>query len=186
MKWEVFKVDDGKVLTHFKRMEDADAFIAAFDGTNLGQGALQLREVNAAATTRPILRIVRGQPGAGKSTFASKHFPGVFHIENDMFLISGGEYKWSKERVKEAISLCTKMVRTALANSSDVVVANTFTKCRFIQFYKNLANEYGAEFEVYRCHGDFKNVHGLSDKMVENFKNAMEDWPGEVDVWPNM
>lgn len=129
-----------------------------------------------------ILRLMRGAPGSSKSTSAKRMFPGTLLLENDMFLISDDQYKWSKERVRVGIDLCIKMTEMALKNGSDVVVANTFTKKRFIDSYKKLADKYGAKFEVYRCTGNFKNVHGLNDAMVESFKNAMEDYPGELSI----
>lgn len=133
-----------------------------------------------------ILHLYRGHPGSSKSTSAKKMFPGVVLFENDQFLISNGEYKWSKECVRDAIDWCTTMVRTALENEMDCCVANTFTKRRFVEAYKKIADECGAKFEVYRCVGNFKNVHGLDGKMVQQFKDAMEDWPGEIIVDPNI
>ena len=132
------------------------------------------------------LRIFRGHPGSGKSTSAKQMFPGTLLLENDMFLISDNQYKWSKERVRAGIDLCVKMVKMALENGSDVIIANTFTKRRFIETYRMIAEEYGAKFEVYRCVGNFKNVHGLDDKMVQQFKDAMEDCPGEIIVDPTV
>lgn len=131
-----------------------------------------------------ILRLFRGHPGSAKSTSAKRMFPGTLLLENDMFLIQDGQYKWSKDRVIDAIDWCMETTRNALEHNMDVVVANTFTKARYVMAYKKIAEEYGAKFEVYRCIGDFKNTHGLSDSMVQNFKNAMEDWPGEVIVDP--
>ena len=131
-----------------------------------------------------ILRLMRGAPGSSKSTSAKMMFPGTLLLENDMYLIQDDEYRWSKERVKDAIAWCMKMTRIALENNFDVVVANTFTKKRYVEAYKKIADEYGAKFEVYRCKGNFKNVHGLSDEIVNNFKDAMEDWPGEIAVDP--
>lgn len=131
-----------------------------------------------------ILRVIRGNPGSGKSTSAKAMFPGTLLLENDMFLMQNDEYKWSKERVKDAIDWCIKMTHVALENGMDVCLANTFTKRRFIESYKRIAEKYGAKFEVYRCTGNFKNVHGLSDSMVNNFKRSMEDWPGEIIVDP--
>lgn len=130
------------------------------------------------------LNLIRGQPRAGKSTAAKMMFPGTLLLENDQFLIQDNEYRWSKERVKDAINWCVRMTKLALQNNMDVCVANTFTKKRFIEAYKKIADECNAKFEVYRCTGNFRNVHGLNDKMVQNFKHAMEDWPGEIFVDP--
>ncbi len=127
-----------------------------------------------------ICRIFRGPPGGGKSTSAKRMFPGTLLLENDMFLISDDQYKWSKDRVRVGIDVCMKMTEMALENKSDVVVANTFTKRRYIAAYEKLAMKYGAKFEVYRCTGNYQNVHGLTDEMVTSFKNAMEDWSGEI------
>lgn len=84
----------------------------------------------------------------------------------------------------KAISWCVDMVRTALENGMDVCVANTFTKRKFVEAYKKIAEEFGAEFCVYRCVGHFQNQHGLTSGMVAGFQKAMEDWPGEVIVDP--
>ena len=130
------------------------------------------------------LHLVRGIPGSGKSSFVRKTFPGILHIENDMFHMHDGKYDWHSEHMKDAISWCAEMVKTALENSMDVVVANTFTKKKFIEFYKKLADEYHAKFNVYRCIGNFKNVHGLTNSTVKNFEDNMEDWPGETIVQP--
>ena len=131
------------------------------------------------------LILYRGWPGAGKSYAAHHMFPGVLLVENDMFHMRDGQYQWSKENMPSAISWCIDMVKTALKNKFDVVVANTFTKWRFVEAYRKIAEEFGAEFHVYRCVGNFKNTHGLSDKIVKSFENAMEDWPGETIVDPN-
>lgn len=130
------------------------------------------------------LNLFRGWPGSSKSTSAQRMFPGVLLVENDMFHMHNGKYEWSKESMPKAISWCVDMVRTALENGMDVCVANTFTKRKFVEAYKKIAEELGAEFHVYRCVGKFKNVHGLSDSMVAEFEKAMEDWPGEIIVDP--
>ena len=131
------------------------------------------------------LILVRGIPGSGKSTFAQKMFPGTLLLENDMFHIHNGNYEWDSKKMPEAISWCTKMARTALERGMDVIVANTFTKKRFVQAYQKMAEECGADFQVYRCTGHFQNQHGLSGSMVAGFEKAMEDWPGETVVGPD-
>ena len=128
------------------------------------------------------LILYRGKPGSGKSSAAHRMYPGILLVENDMYHMYNGVYEWSAKNMPNAIQWCVDMVKTALKNKMDVIVANTFTKRRFVQAYKNLADEYGADFIVYRCTGNFKNVHGLSEDMVANFEKSMEDWPGEITV----
>ena len=130
------------------------------------------------------LNLFRGAPGSAKSTSVHKMFPGVLLVENDMFHMHNSQYEWKAENMPKAISWCISMVRTALENGMDICVANTFTKRKFVEAYKMIAEEYGADFHVYRCIGKFKNVHGLSEGMVANFEKAMEDWPGEIIVDP--
>ncbi len=130
------------------------------------------------------LNLFRGIPGSTKSSSAQRMFPGVLLVENDMFHMHNGQYDWKAENMPKAISWCTGMVRMALGSGMDVCVANTFTKKKFIQMYQKIAQEFGAEFTVYRCVGRFKNVHGLSDSMIAGFEKAMEDWPGEIIVDP--
>ena len=47
------------------------------------------------------LILVRGVPGSGKSTFAAKVFPGAFHVENDMFHVKDGEYRFDFNKQKD-------------------------------------------------------------------------------------
>ena len=132
----------------------------------------------------PALHIVRGIPGSGKSLFVHKKFPGILHLENDMFHMHRGRYEWRSDAMPSAMRWCMDMARTALSHGMDVVVSNTFTKRRFVEAYKKLADEFGAIFDVHRCIGEFKNVHGLNDKLIAGFKKSMEDWPGEIIVQP--
>ena len=132
-----------------------------------------------------IVRIVRGQPGAGKSTFARKMWPGVLLLENDMFHMHSNEYEFSGKRQDQAINWCIDLANLTVSKGADVVIANTFTKSGYIECYERLAKLFGAGFEVYRMMGKWKNVHGLTDAMVENFTKSIQDWPGEKLVYPD-
>lgn len=182
--WEVFNTQDNEVLKRTASLQEADEFIASVQDDELRQGMLQAREVDDKPkhAPRPKLVVVRGYPGSGKTHYASTHFPGIFHVENDMYFMRNGEYSWSKDELQDAIKWCISMVKNALERNIDVVVANTFTKKRYIEAYKWIAEEYGADFEVHRCIGEYKNVHGLNGKLVQQFKDSMEDWPGEFVV----
>ena len=128
------------------------------------------------------LHLFRGHPGSGKTTAAAKMFPGVVKFENDQYFMRNGSYHWSKEELPAAIHWCMDMVQSALENGMDVVVSNTFTRARFVEVYQKIAARAGANFKVYRCTGNYGNVHGLSKDKVDSFKNSMEDWPGEKTI----
>lgn len=128
------------------------------------------------------LVLIRGLPGSGKSTFAEKAFPGVFRVENDMFHMKNGRYAWSASRMPDAITWCMDMCDAALGNGMDVVVANTFTKKKFVEAYRRLAERHGAEFVVYRMTGDHGNVHNVPETVLKSMKAGFEDWPGEKKV----
>ena len=130
------------------------------------------------------LILVRGVPGSGKSTFAAKVFPGAFHVENDMFHVKDGEYRFDFNRQKDAVSWCMDMCDTALRNGMDVVVSNTFTKRRYIMAYVKLAAKYGVDVSIYRMTGSFKNSHSVPAAVFENMKKGFEDWSGEIFVTP--
>lgn len=130
------------------------------------------------------LILVRGVPGSGKSTFAAKVFSGAFHVENDMFHVKDGEYRFDFGRQKDAVSWCMNMCDTALGNGMDVVVSNTFTKRKYVAAYVKLAAGRGADISVYRMAGSFKNSHSVPAAVFENMKKNFEDWPGETVVVP--
>ena len=130
------------------------------------------------------LILVRGVPGSGKSTFASKVFPGAFHVENDMFHVKDGKYRFDFNRQKDAVSWCMDMCETALRNGMDVVVSNTFTKRGYVMAYVKLAAKYGADVSVYRMTGSFENRHSVPVTVFDNMKKNFEDWPNETIVVP--
>ena len=65
---------------------------------------------------RPRLLIVRGLPGAGKSTYVKNKYPGLFVLETDCFNCVGGQYHWTSNRSKEAIRLIAN-IRDEVLNS---------------------------------------------------------------------
>ena len=128
------------------------------------------------------LTLIRGLPGSGKSTFATRNFKGILHLENDMFHMIDGEYKFDLDRQYKSVDWCLDTAKRALSYGMDVVVSNTFTKREFIEPYRRLADEVGAEFNVYRMTGDHGSVHNVPEDVIERMRSGFEDWNGEVTV----
>ena len=60
------------------------------------------------------LFLVRGLPGAGKSTFV-KHLGDCVHLEADMYFLKNGEYVFNKDELKDAHLWCQNSCYVALS-----------------------------------------------------------------------
>ena len=126
------------------------------------------------------LFLLRGLPGAGKSTLAKSI--GAVYFEADMFFLEGNEYKFNPLKLKDAHAWCQNQVRISMKNSDNTIgdtriaVANTFTQEWEMQPYYDLAKEYG--FKVFTLivenrHGGV-NEHGVPEDKLEIMKNRFE------------
>jgi len=126
------------------------------------------------------LFILRGLPGAGKSTLAKSM--GAVYFEADMFFMEGNEYKFDMKKIRQAHEWCQNQVRISMKNAaggmtpSRIAVANTFTQEWEMQAYYDMAKEYG--FTVFALvvenrHGGV-NIHNCPveamDRMEERFE----------------
>ena len=128
------------------------------------------------------LILFRGIPGSSKSTSANRMFPGILKLEQDQYFMRDGHYRWNAREMPKAVAWCKNACRNALENNFDVIVCNTFTKQKYIKDYEDLAKEYGADFVVYRCNGQFKNTHNVPRSVLASMKAGFEDWDGEINI----
>ncbi|MEH0689718.1 ATP-binding protein [Vibrio cholerae] len=124
------------------------------------------------------LTLIRGLPGSGKSTLA-KTLPAV-HLEADMYFIADdGVYRYDKAKISDAHEWCRAKVQRALTNKQDVVVSNTFVQRWEIAPYYRLAKQFGAEFVVMECTGQFQNIHGVERSTIEHMKKRWQTWQSD-------
>jgi predicted kinase len=133
------------------------------------------------------LYLLRGLPGAGKSTLAGAL--GGTHLEADMYHIDkNGVYDWKPEKVKDAHKWCQYYVEKAMtwdehpeiefisAGVSKIVVSNTFTQEWEMQPYYDLAKHYGYRvfsIIVENRHGGV-NEHNVPAETLEKMKQRFE------------
>ena len=114
------------------------------------------------------LFLLRGLPGAGKSTLAKSL--GGMHMEADKYFMDEGEYKFDASKLKEAHAWCQNAARVWMTNSvPKVVISNTFTQAWEMDYYFELAKEHG--YRVYSLvvenrHGG-ENVHNVPKEKIE-------------------
>ena len=126
------------------------------------------------------LTLVRGLPGAGKSTFA-----GNDAIEADKYFCSTGEYQFDPKQLKDAHAWCQNQTRETLKAGLDATVANTFTQRWEMQIYLDMAEELGAELIVHDVYDGGqtdetladRNVHGVPLEAIQRMRARYEkDW----------
>ena len=120
------------------------------------------------------LFLLRGLPGAGKSTLAKSL--GGMQIEADKYFMDGDEYKFDPSKLKEAHAWCQNAVSVWMKSQDKITVSNTFTQEWEMQPYFDLAEKYG--YRVYSLivenrHGGV-NEHGVPEEKLVQMKSRFE------------
>jgi len=121
------------------------------------------------------LFLLRGLPGAGKSTLAKAL--GVKQFEADMYFVNeNGEYNFNPAKIRDAHQWCQNNVAHTMSFGVPVAVSNTFTQEWEMDAYYELAEKYGYtvfSLIVENRHGG-KNIHGCPDEHVEVMRNRFQ------------
>ncbi len=128
------------------------------------------------------LYLLRGIPGAGKSTLAKQL--GDSHFETDTFFMVEGEYKFDPTKLRKAHEWCQSQIELAMINNhvtagldnSDIVVSNTFTQAWEMDAYNELAKQYGYRvfsIIVENRHGGV-NQHNVPENKLQMMKERFE------------
>lgn len=138
--------------------------------------------------------IVRGAPGAGKSTFAQKLRDCIFQkhnrisaiFETDNFFVDsidkrtyhfnrnllGIAHSWNQGEVIRACRDCPDM---------PVIVANTFRQRFELKPYFEIAQMFGRKIFVFTLYTEHDNVHGVPDEKVKQMRLGMHKF--NIDTW---
>ena len=126
------------------------------------------------------LILLRGLPGAGKSTVAEligAKGAGYAHFEADMYFMEDGVYKFDPAKLRMAHNWCQIQTEKAMADDTAIViVSNTFTQEWEMERYYELAKTYNyrvTSLVVENRHGGV-NVHNVPEDKLEAMKNRFQ------------
>ena len=143
------------------------------EGTKEGYEAFV--KARNASRGKPTLYLIRGCPGAGKSTFAQSlldKFVVQRAYEADDYFMQGGEYRFDFNLLEDAHYQCQRNTWLALYEGMSVAVSNTSCADWEVGIYATIARETEANFVsiIVENRHDGKNIHGCPDAKVEQMK----------------
>ena len=137
------------------------------------------------------LVLIRGLPGAGKSTLGaeivmSNRSRDTRQFEADQYFMEGDDYNWVAGKHRDAHADCRSRVKSHLSAGGLAVVSNTFTRRIEIRRYADLSDsmmiislyDNGQSNEQLAQ----RNIHGVSLEVIANMRARWETWTGEI-VW---
>jgi predicted kinase len=130
------------------------------------------------------LFLIRGSPGAGKSTFANFIWNEYAICEADKFFVDKeGTYNFDASKLREAHEWCRDEVETRMKDNTlnpqyypEIVVSNTFTQEWEMEAYYELAKKYGYtvfSLIVENRHNGV-NEHGVPADKLDQMRNRFE------------
>lgn len=130
------------------------------------------------------LILLRGLPGAGKSSFANLIWSsGVVFEADKYFYDEDGNYNFDASKLGLAHKWCQLQVEHAMEDNQtnpqyypEIVVSNTSTTEKELQPYLDLATKYDykvVSLIVENRHGN-KSVHNVPEETIKKMKNRFE------------
>lgn len=137
----------------------------------------------------PTLYIIRGLPGAGKSTFAKNVINKTpqarwkelrFFEADDFFTMADGSYKFDSKLLSQAHNMCFLKTLHALRQGYDVIVANTFTTMSEMRRYIDIKDDFEMDslnIVIYEIKTSFGSIHNVPVATLDNMAKRWQDIP---------
>lgn len=122
------------------------------------------------------LVLIRGLPGAGKSTAAKDLFSGALEVCADYWFDYFCEGKFNPKLLAKAHKWCLEEARRGLLDGNTVVVHNTFTREWEMEQYFDLASVLKVRVWVFVAenrHGG-KSVHNVPQATIDNMRSRFQ------------
>jgi tRNA uridine 5-carbamoylmethylation protein Kti12 len=126
---------------------------------------------------QPILYLVRGLPGSGKSSFVRHQLHALTgHFEADMYFRQNleREYRFDASKLGEAHAWCQEQTRKSLNMACDTWVSNTFTTKKELKPYFQIAKETDSVIVVMTMNGNFGSIHNVPEDTINKMKARFE------------
>jgi len=132
---------------------------------------------------KPIVIIIRGVSGSGKSSFAEDlinlaYLAGISYkiCEADTYFYRNGNYEFNPKLLGKAHSYCQNIFQKAIKDKVDlIIVSNTSTTKSEANFYENLAkdNNYKVISLVLENVNNTESVHNVPEDVLERQKKNL-------------
>lgn len=172
--------------------KNAEALIALWDGKSAGtknmidEASKLGLKTHVYLTGRPILYIIRGLPGSGKTTFANT-LGCLVLSPYDHYSTSSGQYLWAergKEEPDKVRDFTHDIISTCFSNQCDVAITGCLMEKQEIKsyIYASMPFEYESvvislKKPIEKCIQD--GSHNVPKKDIEAMIKRWENWPGE-------